>query len=126
MAATPENLLEDWERAANSRDFDSVVPFIAPKAEFHFTNGDYFGLDEIRGAFEATWHHIQEEVYTLSELRWIGRTPTLAVCAYNFTSDGIVDGQRQVYQGHGTNVLECIGGAWQIIYEHLSKLPDAE
>ena len=120
-----DTFLADYEAAANSRDFDRVVPYIADNAIFWFTNGVFKGRVEIKRAFEATWDNIQDETYTLSNTVWLVKTDRIAVCTYNFTSNGKVEGKHQVYEGHGTNVIQKIKGKWQIAHEHLSKLPNA-
>lgn len=110
-----------YEKAANSRDFDQVAPCIADDATFWFTNGTFNGKDEIRKAFEDTWANIQDETYTISDVHWVAANDSVAVCTYKFKSDGVVDGKRQIYEGHGTNVLKRLGDGWQIVHEHLSK-----
>lgn len=118
-----DEFLRRYEQAANSRDFDQVAPLIAEDATFWFTNGVFIGKSNIRRAFEDTWSTIQDEVYSITQLKWIGVASRLAVCAYSFQSDGVVDGQRQVYDGHGTNVIERRDGQWLMLHEHLSMLP---
>ncbi len=121
-----DQFLRAYEKAANSCNFDNVGPLIAEDATFWFTNGTFVGRQAIRAAFEATWAIIQDERYTLSDVRWVGMSATLAVCIYNFRSDGMVDGQRQIYEGHGTNVIEKREGQWVMVHEHLSKLPEPD
>jgi ketosteroid isomerase-like protein len=116
-----ETFLATYEKATNSRDFTKVDPFIADDATFWFTNGTFTGKESIRKAFEDTWAHIQDEAYTISDIRWVAANDSVTVCAYTFKSDGIVDGKRQIYEGHGTNVLKRLDGKWRIVHEHLSK-----
>lgn len=116
-----ETFLKAYEVAANSRNFDRVAPFIAEDAIFWFTNGQYTGKKAVRKAFEETWESIQDEIYTISNVCWVGRNYWVSACTYDFTSDGIVDGRHQVYHGKGTNVLARIHGSWRIVHEHLSK-----
>jgi len=116
-----EIFLEAYEKAANSRDFNQVDPFIANDALFWFTNGTFNGKESVRKAFEDTWAHIQDEAYTISDVHWVAANDSVAVCTYTFKSDGIADGKRQVYEGKGTNVLKRFDGGWQIVHEHLSK-----
>jgi|GEM_PF-464292 len=116
-----DTFLKAYEKAANSRDFDQVAPFIADDASFWFTNGQYQGKQEVRKAFEETWENIKEEIYTISNIRWVGKNYWVSACSYNFKSDGIVNGERQVYEGKGTNVVARIKGRWRVTHEHLSK-----
>jgi len=116
-----DTFLKAYEAAANSRDFTKVAPFIADDATFWFTNGQYEGKTEIQRAFEETWGNIKDETYTISNVRWIGKNYWVSACSYDFKSDGIVDGEHQVYEGKGTNVIARIRGRWRVTHEHLSK-----
>jgi ketosteroid isomerase-like protein len=116
--------LHAYEKAANSRDFSKVAPFIAEDATFWFTNGTYQGKTAVQKAFEDTWARIQNERYALSDVRWVAQNDRVAACTYAFKSDGIVDGKRQIYKGQGTTVVKRIAGNWQIVHEHLSKTDD--
>ena len=116
-----DTFLEAYETAANSRDFSKVAPFIADDAIFWFTNGIFNGKPAIQEAFEDTWHNIQDEAYTITNVKWVATSYWVATCTYEFKSDGVVNGKRQVYEGHGTNVVKRIAGRWRIVHEHLSK-----
>lgn len=116
-----DTFLTAYESAANSRDFNAVLPFIADDVIFWFTNGQYEGKESVRRAFEDTWSAIKNETYTISNVRWAAKNYWVSVCTYDFESDGIVDGKRQVYRGKGTNALARIHGSWRIVHEHLSK-----
>lgn len=113
--------LAEYEMRANACDFDAVRPLIDENAVYWFSNGSYRGIAEIQKAFEETWKNIREETYKISDVRWIFCTTECAVCIYHFRSDGIVEGERQVYSGRGTNVLRKKDGSWKMIHEHLSK-----
>ena len=116
-----DTFLETYEEAANGRDFTKVAPFIADDATFWFTNGQFSGKPDIQKAFEDTWTNIQDEKYIISDVKWVALTYGASACTYKFKSDGIVDGKRQIYEGHGTNIVRRIDGCWQIVHEHLSK-----
>ena len=115
-----ETFLEAYEKAANSENFATVAPLIAENATFWFTNGTFNGKTAIQEAFEETWSTIQNEKYTISHIRWVTTNYWASACTYTFTSDGVVDGKRQVYKGKGTNVLARIDGSWRMVHEHLS------
>lgn len=111
--------LEAYEKAANSRDFSNVAPFIADNATFVFTNGTFKGKSAIQKAFEDTWQKIQDETYSISDVEWMKTGYRNAACTYRFRSDGIVDDKQQVYEGTGINTLKRIDGNWRIIKEEL-------
>ena len=116
-----DTFLEEYEQVANSCDFDNVAPLISENAVFWFTNGTFVGKEAIKQAFEDTWSKIKDEAYTISNAQWIASSDTVAVCVYDFTSDGVVENKRRIYKGRGTNVLQKSDGKWQIVHEHLSK-----
>lgn len=116
-----DTFLNEYEKAANSRDFSKVAPFIADDAVFWFTNGEFKGKSAIQKAFEDTYASIEDETYTISGVEWVAVDHHVAVCTYRFKSDGLVNGKRQIYEGKGTNTLKRIDGSWQIVHEHLSK-----
>lgn len=119
----PEDVLRRIERATNAKDFDEVARHLDSAAVYWFTDGSFRGLVAIREAFERTWRTIQDEAYTLSDIRWVIRTDTAAVCVYNFRSQGTVDGRPFDARGRGTNVLHLCEGAWKVVHEHLSRAP---
>lgn len=116
-----QDFLNEYERLANLCNFDLIEQFIYKNAIYWFSNGTYRGISQIRKAFEDTWNSIKNEKYTLSNVEWLVVTDRCAVCIYDFRSDGIVNGKRQIYEGKGTNVLEKKNRKWKIIHEHLSK-----
>lgn len=116
-----KTFLKAYEQAANSRDFTKVAPFIADKAVFVFTNGTFEGRPAIQQAFEDTWQKIRDEQYSISNVIWTKTGYRNAACTYKFRSDGMVGGQRQVYEGTGTSMFRRIDGNWRITKEELKK-----
>ncbi|MBI4836364.1 MAG: nuclear transport factor 2 family protein [Candidatus Abawacabacteria bacterium] len=112
--------LEAYEKAANSCDFANVAPLVANDAAFWFTNGTYEGKKDIQKAFEETWAKIQNETYSIANIKWIIATYWNSVCSYTFKSEGVVDGKKRIFKGRGLNVLKRIDGNWRIVHEHLS------
>lgn len=116
-----DTFLEVYEKAANSCNFDNVDPLIADDAVFIFTDGTHSGKQAIKAAFEATWDKIKSEKYTISDVQWNAKNYWVSSCTYWFRLEGIVDGEKHIYEGHGTNVLIRHRGKWRIVSEHLSK-----
>ena len=75
-----------------------------------------------KGAFEATWDAIKDEEYSAKNLRWILVTGHEAVCTYEFTSEGVINGDRKSLTGLGTNVVVMSGEGLKILHEHLSVI----
>ena len=116
-----ETFLKTYETASNSCNFDRVAPLVADDATYWFTNGTFKGQAAIRKAFEDTWARIKKEKYTITDIRWVAMSYWVSACTYSFVSDGIVSGERRVFNGCGTSVLKRIRGNWRVVHEHLSK-----
>ena len=112
--------MAEYERAANGRHLERILPLIADDATYWFTDGSYRGREEIAGALERTFAAIQDEVYEISELEWVALTEELAACRYRFSWRGMVDGRPTSGRGRGTNIVVKRHGAWQVMHEHLS------
>ena len=118
------SFLTEYEKLANKKNFNEIKPFISEDAIYWFSDGSFNGIDEIEKAFESTWNKLQNETYTISELRWLTFSEDQAICIYNFKSVSPVDGKILSFSGRGTNVLKKINMNWKIIHEHLSLKPD--
>jgi ketosteroid isomerase-like protein len=110
-----------YEQATNRHDFDQLAPLIADDATYWFTEGSYHGLNAIQAAIERTFATILDEVYEITDLKWVAVTDDLAVCRYRFRWSGVVDGKPASGQGRGTNVVTKRNGAWKMSHEHLSR-----
>jgi ketosteroid isomerase-like protein len=119
-----KTFLEAYEKAANSCNFEKVCDLIDDKAVFIYADGTFEGKAAIKKAFEDTWHKIQNETYSISNVKWLKTGYRNAICEYIFTSDGTVNGRRKVYKGKGTNTFKRIKGNWRIVKEHLQKLDE--
>src|SRR5438094_6438416 len=103
------NLFAQYEAASNTRVFANVAPLIHPDAVYWFNDGDFVGLDAIKGAFEKTWASsatMADERYELRELMVVVSDARSAAVTYRFDWSGKVDGQRAFHvRGRGTNVV---------------------
>ena len=113
-----------YEAKINLHRFDEVEPLISPEAVFWFTDGTHRGIDEIRAAFERTWHTLENETYWLENLEWIGLGATVASCTYRFCWKAETGGKTFEGKGRGTTVLRSELRQWKIIHEHLSRFPN--
>lgn len=118
---TLEETFALYERMTNTTDFDQVSPLIAEDAVYWFADGRFEGIAANQEAFEKTWNTIKDEKYQLTNIRWIGVSDNLAVCTYDFHSQGLVSGRPFSASGKGTNVFLSVDGQWKIVHEHLSK-----
>lgn len=113
--------MRNYEMANNSHVWDNVSLMIADDASYWFTDGSYKGIDQIRSAIEATFLKLEDEVYSITELRWIVAEESTAVCVYRFSWRATIDGEKRSGDGRGTNILKKQQGDWKIIHEHLSN-----
>lgn len=118
-----EDFLKQYEVATNSHKFDNVQSLVAVDAVYWFSDGSFEGHATIREAFEKTWATVKNEVYKIVNVRWVAESDSVAVCIYEFQWRGEIDGIEQSGVGRGTNAMSKIGGAWQMVHEHLSKYP---
>jgi ketosteroid isomerase-like protein len=118
-----QKFLKDYEEATNSHDFDNVAPFLSSDAVYWFSDGSFEGTEAIRGAFDKAWGTIQNEVYGITNVRWIATSPDAAVCIYDFTWQGVIDGADRSGGGRGTNAFARTEDGWKMTHEHLSNYP---
>jgi ketosteroid isomerase-like protein len=123
MDQTLENFLADYARRINTHQFALVAPLISEEAVFWFTDGSFYERDSIQRAFERTWAVIQEETYRIDDVKWLSRDAQTAACVYTFHWQGLIDGAIHKGSGRGTTVLRKVKEGWQIVHEHLSRLP---
>ena len=116
-----DQCMKRYESATNSHNFDAVAPLIAEDAVYWFTEGTFEGHEAIRKAFESAWDTVKHEVYTISNVRWLSTSDTTAVCVYDFSWKGEIEGVKKSGGGRGTNALIKTANGWRIVHEHLSK-----
>src|SRR5258708_3853603 len=117
-------LLAAYEAASNRYLFDDVAGMIHPEALYRFTDGDFVGLEAIRGAFEQTWAlsaNVVDDKYWLTELKVINTDENSASITYNFNWTGVGPRGPFATTGRGTAVIVRNGEKLQFIYEHLSR-----
>jgi ketosteroid isomerase-like protein len=117
------SLLADYEAASNRYVFDDVAGMIHPDATYRFTDGDFIGIEAIRGAFEQTWANsanVVDERYWLTDVKVIHTDENSASITYDFNWTGVAPRGPFTTTGRGTAVIVRNGDKLQFIYEHLS------
>lgn len=114
-----EMFLKSYESALATQDWGAVAPFFHEDVCVTFSDGTFKGKMEVQKAFEKTFTLIQDEKYAMSNIHWITQTEEYAVCLYNFTWSGLIDGKPASGGGRGTSVLVHEHGQWYILTEHL-------
>lgn len=117
-----ETFLKKYEDATNAHKFENVKPFIDKNATYWFSDGVHEGIEDIERAFVSTWEKVQDEHYTISEIKVVVYEENLAVCTYIYTWKGKIDGIVKSGKGKGVEVLQKKNKKWVIVHEHLSKV----
>ncbi|NVK73436.1 nuclear transport factor 2 family protein [Marinomonas sp. CT5] len=116
---TPQETLKQYEQALATQSWDAVEPLMHNDVCVTFLNGTFKGLEEVKSVFVTNFASIQEEQYEISNTHWVYTSNTNAVCLYDFSWRGMIDGEWCSGGGRGTSVLIFEGHQWKIITEHL-------
>ncbi len=121
------DFLNHFEALARKKNFDLVSDMVHERAIFRFNDGDFIGRRAIRAAFEKTWASSsgapEEEKFFLSDIVVVATDTHSAAATYNWNWEGVSQGKSFRIQGRGTRVLVREGDRWQIMHEHLSRMP---
>jgi hypothetical protein len=119
--------LHRFEEIAQKKNFDLVADMVHERAVFRFNDGDFVGRAAVRTAFEKTWASSsgkpEQEKFYLSDIVVVATDTNTAAATYNWNWEGVSQGKAFRIQGRGTRVLVREGERWQIIHEHLSRMP---
>ena len=118
--------LNRFEEIAAKENFDLLQDMIHDNAFFRFNDGDFFGKQAVRAAFEKTWKGsttIKKERFFLTDIQVLTVDGKSATATYTYNWEGSMDGRSFRIQGRGTRVLVTENGRLQIIHEHLSRFP---
>jgi ketosteroid isomerase-like protein len=121
--ADPAAFLDEYEHRLALRCWEALEDLIHEQAVFVFSEGTYRGQAEIEGAFRRTFQTIDDEQYAIHDVEWVAVTEGMAVCAYEYRWQGMIDGRRTRGGDRGTTVLLRVGEDWQIVHEHLGPYP---
>jgi ketosteroid isomerase-like protein len=119
--------LNNFEALAQKKNFDLIADMVHERAVFRFNDGDFVGRAAVRVAFEKTWASStgkpEQEKFYLSDIVVVATDTNTAAATYNWNWEGVSQGKSFRIQGRGTRVLVREGERWQIIHEHLSRMP---
>jgi hypothetical protein len=108
-----------YEAALAQHRWEAIEPFIHDDACFIFSEGTHHGKPAIEIAIRATFQKIADEVYRISDVRWIHVTAGAALCTYAFNWSGLIGGVAATGRGRGTSLLVSSPDGWKIKLEHL-------
>lgn len=109
---TPQDLMRSYEKALATQEWRNDVCVT-------FSTGTFKGKSAVQAAFENNFSIIKDEQYSISNLHWVHRDHDFAVCLYDFSWQGLIDGQAASGAGRGTSTLVATDDVWQILTEHL-------
>lgn len=122
--STPQAALRGYIVATNSHAFTNVATYLHPNTVFWFQAEEYVGVEQVKGYFESTWSKVPDEVYVVSDVKWITNTRSSATCIFNYSYSGTFNGSRISGGGKGTNVFVKTKDGWKLIHEHLTPLKE--
>lgn len=96
-----------------------MAPMIHPESTVVFTSGTYSGIDEVEAVFRRNFELIEDEGYSITNVRWLDRSADRAVALYDYAWEGVIGGKPASGGGRGTSVLIRGPRGWQILLEHL-------
>jgi ketosteroid isomerase-like protein len=118
--------LHNFEALAEKEDFNLIRDKIHERAYFRFNDGDFRGREAIQAVFEKTWRgdpSVKKARFYLSDIVVLTIDQKTATATYTYNWEGSQGEKQFRIQGRGTRVLTRENGQWQIIHEHLSRLP---
>ena len=104
----------------------TIRDLIDERAFFRFNDGDFVGLPAIQAVFEKTWRgdpSVRKARFWLSDIVVLTADQATATATYNRTWEGFQDCRQFTILGRGTRVLRREAGRFQIVHEHLSRMP---
>lgn len=121
MSMNYMNALEQFIKATNTHDFENVKQILHPEAIFWYADKSCATTNEIQSYFENSWSLIKEEVYSISNVRWIAVDEETATCLYTYHYEGYINDRFVSGGGRATNIfIRDQEGTWKLIHEHLS------
>ncbi|MCW5906658.1 MAG: nuclear transport factor 2 family protein [Chitinophagales bacterium] len=118
----PDLFVKDYKAALATQQWQNVEPLIHANCCVTFSNGAvYKGIEAVKAAYERNFALIKNEDYQMSNIHWALQSETVAVYLFDFSWQGIINGEKASGGGKGTSVIVCEGGKWKLMAEHLGK-----
>lgn len=117
---TPEAFITAYEAALASQDWAVVEPLVHRDACVTFTNGSvHEGRAAVQAAFTRNFSLIKSEQYTISNVRWVRTSDDFAAYLFEFSWQGVINGEPASGAGQGTCIIVREHDHWQLLIEHL-------
>lgn len=118
----PEDFIIEYEKALSTQDWINVEPLFHNNVCVTFSNGSvHIGKSKVKVAFENNFSLIENENYSIQNIKWILKTESTAVFLFDFVWSGIINDTHTEGNGIGTSVLINQNGKWTLLTENLSK-----
>lgn len=122
MTQTVDEFMREYEKATNSHNLEATVALIDENAIYLFSDESvHVGREAIGRAIRQNFEIIKEERYSIYNLTWLVISEQVAACVYDFSWQGMINGQAASGSGRGTSILKRSGEGWKVVHEHLSK-----
>ncbi|MFQ5919684.1 MAG: YybH family protein [Thermoplasmata archaeon] len=122
MKQTAGEFMSRYERATDSHDLDGVLSMIDDDAIYLFSDESvHVGRQAVERVLRRNFDLIQDESYSIDNLRWLASSDEVAACVYDFSWSGTIKGQEASGSGRGTSVIRRLGNEWKVVHEHLSR-----
>jgi len=122
MSQTADEFMMAYERATNSHDVEATLSLIDEHAVYLFSDESvHVGRLAIRRVLARNFDLIQDESYSLQNLKWLVDSGEVAACVYDYSWSGVINGEPASGYGRGTTVLRRTQDGWKVIHEHLSR-----
>lgn len=122
MTQTPDEFMMAYERATNSHDVEATLSLIDERAVYLFSDETvYVGKQAIGKVLQRNFNLIENESYSIQNLKWLAISDGVAACVYDYSWSGAIDGEPASGHGRGTTVLRRTPDGWRVVHEHLSR-----
>lgn len=111
--------MKKYEAALATQDWAQVDPLMHPDVSVTFSSGTYRGKAAVEPAYRKNFALIKDERYSISDVHWVSKDTSYAVCMYDFRWSGQIGGKLASGSGRGTAVLKNENGSWLLLVEHL-------
>ncbi|WP_158020816.1 nuclear transport factor 2 family protein [Chromobacterium sphagni] len=118
-AATPQQALDQYQKALASHDWRQVAPWLHEDACFVFSDGTFKGKEAVCQAIRQTFAWIRSEEYRIDQLHWVHADDAFACCVYDFHWQGLAEGKTASGSGRGSCALIRDENGWLLLQEHL-------
>lgn len=119
---TAADTFEAYRTLINRHDFDLLAERVmSDHPVFVFSNKRHDGLEAARAAFLSTWATLPDEIYSMTQERWLFTGSDHAACTFRYDYRGtMADGRTLAGGGQGLNIFTLTPRGWRLSFEQLT------